>query len=77
MGLDDRGNFVGAYAIGATRDVVVDERWLVTDIRTTMTNIEELFEIRVEAYGKTPGVTRTPVQVAGLVMPGMIGPNSF
>jgi hypothetical protein len=57
VSLDDPGNFVGAYASGATRDVVVEERGLVTDIRTTMTNIEDLFKIR-RPTGKRPGLRR-------------------
>lgn len=57
---------------GATMDDIVDEMWLVTDMQATMGNIEELFTIRAEAYGKNPEVTQTAVQVAGLVMPELM-----
>ncbi len=57
---------------GATMDDVADEMWLVTDMQNTMTNIEALFEIRAEAYGKTPEVSQTLIQVAGLVMPELL-----
>lgn len=56
----------------ATMDNIVDEMWLVTDMGATMGNIEELFGIRAEAYGKNPEVTQTAVQVAGLVMPELM-----
>lgn len=57
---------------GATMDDVVDEMWLVTDMQNTMGHIEDLFGIRAEAYGQTPEVTQTLVQVAGLVMPELL-----
>ncbi len=55
-----------------TMDNIVDEMWLVTDMSETMTNVEELFGIRAEAYGKNPEVSQTTVQVAGLVMPELM-----
>ena len=58
--------------LGATMDDVVDEMWLVTDMQAAMGNIEELFTIRAEAYGKNPEVTQTLIQVAGLVMPELM-----
>lgn len=51
---------------------IVDEMWLVTDMSATMGNVEELFEIRSEAYGKRPNVTQTMIQVAGLMPEPMI-----
>ncbi len=57
---------------GATMDDVADEMWLVTDMQNTMTNLETLFGIRAEAYGKAPEVSQTLVQVAGLVMPELL-----
>ncbi|MFV1979656.1 MAG: Rid family hydrolase [Rhodothermia bacterium] len=57
---------------GATMDDIVDEMWLVTNVQNTMENIEELFGIRAEAYGGTPEVSQTLVQVAGLVMPELL-----
>lgn len=56
----------------ATMDHVVDEMWLVTNMQATMSDIERLFEVRAEAYGGTPEVTQTLVQVAGLVMPELL-----
>lgn len=56
----------------ATMDNIVDEMWLVTDIKEAMDNIETLFGIRAEAYGGNPDVTQTMVQVAGLVMPELL-----
>ena len=57
---------------GATMDNIVDEMWLVTDMQDAMGKIEELFGIRVAAYGKNPDVTQTMVQVAGLVFPDLL-----
>lgn len=57
---------------GATMDDIVDEMMLVTDMQDAMGNVEEVFTARAEAYGKTPEVTQTMVQVAGLVMPELL-----
>ncbi len=57
---------------GATMDHIVDEMWLVTNMAETMGNAEELFMIRAGAYGGTPQVTQTLVQVAGLVFPELL-----
>lgn len=54
---------------GATMADVVDETWYVTDIGATMGNVGELFGIRAEAYGQSPDVAQTMIQVSGLVMP--------
>ncbi|MDH3649697.1 MAG: Rid family hydrolase [Saprospiraceae bacterium] len=56
----------------AAMDSIVDEMWLVTDMKGTMSNIEQLFTVRAEAYGGNPDVTQTLVQVAGLVMPELL-----
>ncbi len=57
---------------GATMDNIVDEMWLVTDMAATMGDIENLFTIRAEAYGRSPDVSQTLIQVAGLVMPELM-----
>lgn len=57
---------------GATMDDVVDETWFITDIAGMMENIDALFAIRAEAYGKQPDVAQTTVQVGGLVMPELM-----
>jgi 2-iminobutanoate/2-iminopropanoate deaminase len=53
----------------ATMDNIIDEMWLVTDMEGVMSNIDALFKLRAQAYGGTPEVSQTLVQVAGLVMP--------
>lgn len=57
---------------GATMDDIVDEMWLVTDMQDATAKIDEIFAIRAEAYGGTPDITQTMVQVAGLVMPELL-----
>ncbi len=57
---------------GATMDHIIDEMWLVIDMQDTMTNIEKVFAVRQEAYGRSPEVSQTMVQVAGLVMPELL-----
>jgi enamine deaminase RidA (YjgF/YER057c/UK114 family) len=54
---------------GATLDNVVDETMFVTDIAEVMENVEAVFGVRAEAYGGTPEVTNTLVQVVSLVEP--------
>ena len=53
----------------ATMDNLVDETMFVTDIGEVMSNAESIFEARAEAYGKTPEVCQTLVQVSALVLP--------
>jgi enamine deaminase RidA (YjgF/YER057c/UK114 family) len=50
-------------------DNIVDETWFVTDIDECMGQVEALFAERQRHYGKTPEVSQTLVQVAGLVDP--------
>jgi 2-iminobutanoate/2-iminopropanoate deaminase len=56
----------------ATMDNIVDEMWLVTDMEVVMDNIDALFQMRAQAYGSTPEVSQTLIQVAGLVMPELM-----
>lgn len=56
----------------ATMENIVDEMWFVTDMNNTMARIDEIFDIRAEAYGGSPDVTQTLVQAAGLVMPELL-----
>ena len=56
----------------ATMDHIVDEMWLVTDMQAAMGAVDALFAIRTDAYGGTPDVAQTMVQVAGLVMPELL-----
>ena len=56
----------------ANMDNIVDEMWLVTDMQDAMGKNEEIFGIRAEAYGGSPDVTQTMVQVAGLGLPGLL-----
>ena len=53
----------------ANMDNIVDETWFVTDIDDCMAKVEALFAERQRLYGKTPEVSQTLVQVAGLVDP--------
>lgn len=53
-------------------DDIVDETWFVTNMKHTMENIDELFSIRKEAYGKFPEVAQTLVEVSSLVMPELL-----
>ena len=57
---------------GATMDDIADEMWLVTDISIPMSNLQAMGLSREKAYGGTPQVTQTMVQVAGLVMPELM-----
>ncbi len=59
-------------AFGAGMDDIVDEMWLVTDIADAMSNLEQVFTTRAEAFGKNPDITQTMVEVAGLVFPELL-----
>lgn len=58
--------------LGAGMSDVVDEMFLVTDVGAAMEHIEALWAVREEAYGGTPDVSQTMVQIAGLVMPDLM-----
>ena len=57
---------------GASMDDIVDEMWLVTDVKATMKNLQKLWAIRAEAYGCDPDVTQTTVEVSSLVSPDLM-----
>ena len=53
-------------------DHIVDETWFVTTMKHTMENLDELFALREEHYGKFPEVANTLVEVKSLVMPELL-----
>lgn len=53
----------------ATMDSVVDETMFVTDMTDVMSNSDAVFGARAKAYGGTPEVCQTLLQVSGLVLP--------
>ncbi len=62
----------GLQAFNLSMDHIVDETWFVTDMKYTMENIEEIFEIRQKCYGKFPEVAQTLIEVKSLVMPELL-----
>ena len=57
---------------GATMQDVVDETVFITDVAGFMDNLAGYSAAREKAYGGEPDVTQTMVQVAALVMPGLL-----
>lgn len=54
---------------GADMHNVVDETFFVTDMKELFGNIEDVYGIREEAYGSSPEVSQTILQVVALVQP--------
>ncbi len=54
---------------GADMSNIVDETFYVTDMNELFGNIEDVYGAREAAYGGTPEVCQTLVQVVGLVQP--------
>ena len=54
---------------GASMDNIVDETFFVTDMGEFMGSVESLYTARAEAYGGTPEVSQTVVQIVALVQP--------
>jgi len=54
---------------GATMSNIVDETMFVTDIGDVMANSKSVFALRLDAYGETPQVSQTLLQVSALVLP--------
>jgi 2-iminobutanoate/2-iminopropanoate deaminase len=57
---------------GASMDDIVDETIFVTDMKTVFDNMPAFLENRKQAFGGTPQVSQTLVQIAGLVMPELL-----
>jgi enamine deaminase RidA (YjgF/YER057c/UK114 family) len=57
---------------GASMSDIVDEMWLVTDVKATMKHLQKLWAIRAQAYGGAPDVTQTTVEVSSLVSPDLM-----
>ncbi len=56
---------------GATMDNIVDETMFVTDMKETMEAAKTVFAERAKAYGGTPEVSQTLLQVSALVLPAL------
>ena len=85
VGVDDRGKAgeditaqtTLAYAsiksvlseFGASMENIVDETFFVTNMTEFMGSVEGVYSARAEAYGGTPEVSQTVVQVVALVQP--------
>ncbi len=54
---------------GADMSNIVDETFFVTDMNELFGNIEDVYGAREAAYGSTPEVCQTLVQVVALVQP--------
>jgi enamine deaminase RidA (YjgF/YER057c/UK114 family) len=54
---------------GADMNNIVDETYFVTDMDELMDNAEAVYGAREEAYGGSPEVSQTLVQVVALVSP--------
>ena len=54
---------------GADMSNIVDEIFFVTDMNELFGNIEDVYGAREAAYGGTPDVCQTVVQVVALVQP--------
>ena len=54
---------------GAGMSNIVDETFFVTDMAELWANVEEVYGAREVAYGGTPEVSQTVVQVVALVQP--------
>ncbi len=54
---------------GADMSNIVDETFFVADMDELMGNIEDVYGEREAAYGGTPEVSQTVVQVVALVQP--------
>jgi enamine deaminase RidA (YjgF/YER057c/UK114 family) len=54
---------------GADMSNIVDETYFVTDMNELMSKVEEVYSAREAAYGSTPEVSQTLLQVAALVYP--------
>lgn len=64
------GNMQDVLAqFGADMSNIVDETFFVTDMSELMGSIEEVYGAREAAYGGTPEVSQTVVQVVALVQP--------
>jgi enamine deaminase RidA (YjgF/YER057c/UK114 family) len=53
----------------ATMSSIVDETMFVTNMKELMSNADSVFTARSEAYGGTPEVTQTLLQVSALILP--------
>ena len=56
---------------GASMDHIVDETFYVTNVEEAHENLEQMFAIRAEAYGKQPEVTQTLIGVNALFLPSL------
>lgn len=56
----------------ASLDNVVDETMFVTDIDQIMANAEDIYGVRAQAYGGTPEVCQTLLEVSKLVLPELM-----
>ncbi len=54
---------------GADMNNIVDETFFVTDMNELFGNIEDVYGAREVAYGGTPEVSQTVLQVVALVQP--------
>ncbi len=63
-------NVQGVLAqFGAGMSNIVDETFFVTDMDELMDNVVDVYGAREKAYGGSPEVSQTVVQVTGLVFP--------
>ena len=53
-------------------DNIIDEIWFVTNMKYTMDNIDELFDLRKKHYGKFPEVANTLIEIKSLVDPALL-----
>lgn len=53
----------------ATLDNLVDETFFVTDMQELTSQVEAVYAKRQQAYGKTPEVCQTLVEVRALLLP--------
>lgn len=54
---------------GASMENIVDETFFVTNMAEFMGSVESVYTARATAYGGTPAVSQTVVQVVALVQP--------
>jgi enamine deaminase RidA (YjgF/YER057c/UK114 family) len=54
---------------GATLENVVDETLFVTDMQELLSQAEDIYARRQQAFGRPPEVSQTVVQVAALLLP--------
>ena len=85
VGIDQNGNTLTSIAdqtkvaytnmqdillqFGVDMSNIVDETYFVTDMDELFGNIEDVYGAREAAYGGTPEVSQTVVQVVALVQP--------